>query len=96
MLTGALGRGTLTGLGRAPRWAWLGGLSGAFSVTTALAALPRAGAMVVIAAALLGQSMASLAIAHLGWLDVPRIPVNAWRIIGMILPFASVVTAHDK
>ena len=67
MLTGALGRGTLTGLGRVPRRAWLGGLSGAFSVITALVALPRAGAMVVIAVAPLGQSMASLAIAHLGW-----------------------------
>jgi uncharacterized membrane protein YdcZ (DUF606 family) len=65
MLTGALGRGTLTGLGWAPRWAWLGGLSGAFSVITALVALPRASAMVVIAAARLGQSMASLAIAHI-------------------------------
>ena len=79
MLTGALGRGTLTGLGRAPRWAWLGGLSGAFSVITATRRVAPRRAMVVIAAALLGQSMASLAIAHLGWLDVPRIPVNAWH-----------------
>lgn len=74
----------------------LGGLSGVFSVTPALAALPCAGAMVVIAAARLGQFMASLAIAHLRWLDVPRIPVNAWRIIGMILPFAGVLPIQSK
>ena len=74
----------------------LGGLSGAFSVITALVALPRASAMVVIAAALLGQSMASLAIIHLGWLDVPRIPVNAWRLIGMILPFAGVLRIQSE
>src|SRR4051794_33459794 len=39
--SGALGRGMLSDLGRAPWWAWLGGLSGAFSVITALVALPR-------------------------------------------------------
>jgi bacterial/archaeal transporter family-2 protein len=54
--SGALGRGTLSGLDRAPWWAWLGGLSGAFSVIMALVALPRAGATVVIGATLLSKS----------------------------------------
>src|SRR5438874_12562814 len=31
-LSGALGRGTLSDLGRVPWWAWPGGLSGAFAV----------------------------------------------------------------
>jgi len=95
-LSGALGRGTLTGLGRAPWWAWLGGLSGAFSVITALIALPRAGAAVVIAAALLGQTIASLAIDHYGWLGAPRVPVNAWRVLGVILLFAGALLVQHK
>jgi bacterial/archaeal transporter family-2 protein len=90
-ISGTLGRGTLRGLDHAPWWAWLGGLSGAFSVIMALVAVPRAGAAVVIGAALLGQSIASLAIDHYGWLDVPRFPINTWRIIGTILLFVGVL-----
>lgn len=95
-LSGALGRGTLTGLGRAPWWVWLGGLSGAFSVITALVALPRVGAAVVIAAALLGQTVASLAIDHYGWLDVPQVSINVWRVVGVMLLFSGVLLMQYK
>ncbi len=94
--SGTLGRGTLSGLNRAPWWSWLGGLSGAFSVITALIALPRAGSAVVISAALLGQTAASLAIDHFGWLDVPRVPINALRVAGVILLFAGVLLIQHK
>jgi transporter family-2 protein len=95
-LSGALGRGTLSDLGRAPWWAWLGGLSGAFSVIMALVALPRISATVLIAAALMGQSIASLTIDHHGWLDVPRVPITPWRVLGVILLLAGVLLVQHK
>lgn len=90
-ISGALGRCTLTGLGRTPWRAWLGGLSGAFSVITALIAVSRVSTAGVIVAAILGQSVASLVIDHYGWLGVPRIPIDARRVIGVILLFAGVL-----
>jgi transporter family-2 protein len=94
--TGVLGRGSLGHLDRAPWWAWLGGLSGAFSVITALVALRQANATVVITAALLGQSVASLVLDHFGWLDVPRVPINGWRAVGVILLFLGVLLVQHK
>lgn len=95
-LTGVLGRGSLSGFGRGPWWAWLGGLSGAFSVTAALVALPRVSATAVIAAALLGQSVASLVIDHYGWLNVPRAPISGSRIVGVILLAAGVLLIQHR
>jgi transporter family-2 protein len=90
-LSGVLGRGTLSGLAQAPWWAWLGSLSGAFSVITALVAVRRVSTAGVIVAAILGQCAASLAIDHFGCLGVPRIPIDARRVIGAILLFAGVL-----
>jgi CheY-like chemotaxis protein len=50
----------------------IGGLSSAFSVVTALVPSPNTIAATVIAAATLGQSVASLAIGHHGRLEVLR------------------------
>src|SRR5579884_4067078 len=75
------GRGSgLAGLRTAPGWAYLGGLCGAFYVLLAIVALPRVGAAVTVASAILGQQVASLLLDTFGWLDVPRIPLTWPRV----------------
>src|SRR4051812_11783469 len=59
-------------------------LSGAFSVLTALIAVTRVSTMVVTPAAPLGQPVASLAIDHFGMFGMPRAPIHAWRITGVL------------
>lgn len=93
---GVLGRGRLTGLGGQPWWMWLGGLFGAFWVTLAIVGVPRVGAAVVIACGVFGQLLAALMLDSFGWLGVPRVPLNPWRVLGVLLVFAGVLLVQTK
>ena len=93
---GLLGRGRLTGLGGNPWWMWIGGLFGAFYVTLSVVSLPRVGATVVIACAVGGQLTAALALDSFGWLGVPRVPLNPWRIVGALGLLVSVLLIQKR
>ena len=93
---GAFGRGKLTEVGTLPWWAWTGGLFGAFYVTLAVIGVPRVGAAVVICCAVFGQLLAALVMDSFGWLGVPRIPLNPWRIAGAVGLFVSVLLMQKK
>ena len=94
---GVMGRGHLRDLASTPWWVWAGGgLLGALAVLSALVAIPRAGAGVVIAATVFGELLAALALDHVGWLGVPRIPINPWRIAGAVGLFVSALLLQHK
>lgn len=95
-LSGVLGRGKLSALGPVPPWAWLGGLFGATYVCAAVVTVPRIGTALVIAGGVFGQLVAALALDSFGWLGVPRIPINPWRIVGAALLLAGVVLIQRK
>lgn len=81
------------GLGRvaeSPWWVWIGGLFGAFYVSTTIILGPRLGATVLAVLTVAGQVLASLAIDHYGWVGFARQPVNVWRILGVALLLAGV------
>jgi len=44
----------------------------------------------------LGQLVAALVLDHFGWLGVPRIPINAWRIAGAVGLFVSALLMQHK
>lgn len=93
-LSGAMGRGRApVGL---PWWAWVGGLLGAFYVTAVVVAVPRIGAALMIACTILGQLAAALALDHFGWLGVPRVPINPWRVLGAALLLTGVLLIQYK
>lgn len=69
----------------APAWAWLGGLMGAFYVAITTIAGPRLGAVVILAAAVAGQMIASLIVDHFGLLGFPEQPITAMRVLGVLL-----------
>ena len=94
---GVLGQGKLSELGRTHWWVWLGGgLLGAFAVTVGLIGIPKVSAGVVIAATVFGQLIAAVVIDHFGWLGVPRVPLNPWRIAGALGLFVSVLLMQKK
>lgn len=95
-LTGVLGRVRLEGMSSVPWWAWIGGLFGAFYVTISVVALPRIGAALVIACAVMGQLVAALALDSFGWLGVPKVPFSAWRALGAILLCVGVLLMQKK
>jgi transporter family-2 protein len=64
---------------------------GAFFVTMTIVAVPRLGAMSVMALLIAGQMAVSLVLDHFGWLGVQVHPITPWRILGAALLFAGVV-----
>jgi transporter family-2 protein len=74
-----------------PWWAWTAGSMGAFFVTMSIVAVPRLGAMSVMALFITGQMGMSLVMDHFGWLGIPAQPMSAWRVLGAVLLLAGVV-----
>ena len=96
-LFGVLGKGHISGLAETRWWVWAGGgLIGAFAVTAALIGIPRVSAGVVIGAQVFGQLLAAVVIDHFGWLGVPRVPINPWRIAGAVGLFISAILLQKK
>src|SRR3954462_15026592 len=85
LVTLAMDRGRLSGALRGPWWLWAGGLLGAFYVIVALASVPRVGAAVVVAAAVLGQLLVGLLVDSAGWFGMPKVPLSTVRIAGALL-----------
>lgn len=68
----------------------LGGLIGAFFVTTALLAVPKIGAGSFTAAAVSGQLVMAVIVDRFGWLDVPQQDLSPTRLVGVGLLLAGV------
>ena len=79
---------SLTRLGHAPWWVWVGGAFGAFYVAGSIVAAPRLGAAALIAVIVAGQSLASVVVDHFGWVGFEPKHVSTGRIGGMALVFA--------
>ncbi len=69
----------------APWWSWLGGLMGATLVVTAIVAVPRLGASLLVAGLVAGQLFSSLLIDHFGWVGYAVRPITWSRGLGAIL-----------
>ena len=82
---------SLTSSKNAPAIAWIGGLLGAFFVTSTIILLPRIGVAMTISLVIAGQMVAALVMDHYGLLGVPVKEMNLWRIAGVILIVGGVV-----
>jgi transporter family-2 protein len=78
-------------LGRAPWWAWLGGLLGAYYVLSAVVVAPRLGAAVLVALIIAGQLIVALGLDHFGLVGYPQHPVNLARVVGALFLLIGVV-----
>jgi len=77
------GRGSILKIVDAPPNLWIGGLLGAFFVTVALFVVPKIGAAVMIASVITGQMTAAVIIDQVGWLGIPKNPIDLYRIGGL-------------
>ena len=68
-----------------PWGAWIGGVLGAFTVTSTILLAPRLGAVVLIATVVTGQMIASIILDHYGLVGFRTHPVNPWRLVGVVL-----------
>ena len=69
----------------APWWVLVGGLLGAFYVFGSIVTALRLGAVTLVPAVLAGQSLASLAIDHFGWVGFEEHAITPGRVAGLAL-----------
>lgn len=82
--------------GRAPWWALIGGLLGAFYVTVALITVRTLGASALTALVVTGQLAVAVAIDRFGLLGIAKQPIAASRIVGLVLLLAGVALVVRK
>lgn len=80
--------GSLRGLFGAPLWMLTGGLLGAFFVTSIIMAAPRIGTLAALSASIATQLAAGAILDHFGFFGGRHIPLDLWRISGIMLLFA--------
>ena len=81
---------------QAPWWIWMGGVLGAFYVSSIVFVAPKIGAVAVSIYIIFGQLIMSVILDHYGWLGFPKISISIERIIGLIFVFIGVVLVARK
>jgi transporter family-2 protein len=79
-----VGKGAIPNLTQAPPYLWFGGILGAVLVTSMLFTVTRIGAAVTISAVITGQMVAALVIDQIGFLGVPKNPIDLYRLGGVL------------
>jgi transporter family-2 protein len=75
----------------APPIAWIGGLLGAFFVTSAVVLVPRLGVAMTFSLIIAGQMLVTLVLDHFGFLGVPVKEISLARVGGILLITLGVV-----
>lgn len=65
-------------------WKWLGGLMGAFYITTVVIVAPKIGAANTLGFIMAGQLISAVIFDHFGWIGFVVRPVSVWRILGVV------------
>jgi transporter family-2 protein len=78
-------------LGRLPAWIWLGGLVGTVYMVGVVSLVPRLGVSVTMGLVITGQIILSAFLDHFGLLGLHTHPLNAGRVLGMVLLIAGVI-----
>ena len=81
-------------LGTVPPQYFLGGLFVAFYVLSVTFIAPKLGVGNAIVLVLLGQTLASAVIDHLGWLGAQQTPMTATRGVGLLLIIVGIMLAR--
>ncbi len=85
------GIGSFANVGKAPWWALVGGLLGAFYVTVAIVTVRTLGVGSLTAIVICGQLAAAVVLDRFGLLGIARQPIGAGRIIGLVLLMIGVI-----
>ncbi|HEY9789167.1 MAG TPA: DMT family transporter [Candidatus Obscuribacterales bacterium] len=93
---GLWGRGRFDNLQALPWWAWIGGACGAFFLVANIVSIPRLGAALTVACALVGQVIAAMLIDSFGLFGVPKTLPNPYRMCGAAMLVLGVVLLQRK
>lgn len=77
----------LSSLAKAPWWVWTGGVVGVIYVCMVLTLAPKLGATALVASIIAGQMFISLVLDQFALIGFQSHPINAGRIVGILLLF---------
>jgi transporter family-2 protein len=80
-----LGQGNLAQMGKAPWYAYLGGLLSAVILYTVMASISKLGVSIATTAIIVGQVYTALIIDHFGLFGLKEIPFTWWKVFGVAL-----------
>jgi transporter family-2 protein len=80
-----LGQGNLAQMGKAPWYAYLGGLLSAVILYTVMASISKLGVSIATTAIIVGQVSTALIIDHFGLFGLKEIPFTWWKVFGVDL-----------
>lgn len=79
------------GVKKAPGYAWMGGVLGAFYVTAIILAFPRIGPALTFGLVVAGQMVIAILLDHFNILVTQQHTITIWRILGVVLIVAGVI-----
>jgi transporter family-2 protein len=79
-----------------PWWIWIGGMLGSLYVFTAIVSTRPLGVVLMVAAAIVGQTIAALLIDHYGWFGVDVHRITPQRVVGIALLLAGVLLIRRR
>jgi len=80
-----------SGLRTAPAFVWIGGLLGAFYVTSIILAFPKIGPAMTFGLVVAGQMIMSVLLDHFNILVAQQHHINIWKVLGIVLIVTGVV-----
>jgi transporter family-2 protein len=80
-----LGQGNLAQMGKAPWYAYLGGLLSTVILYTVMASISKLGVSIATTAIIVGQVSTALIIDHFGLFGLKEIPFTWWKVFGVAL-----------
>ena len=90
------GKGDFSAVLNGPKWQLLGGVFGVIMVMMIIIATPKLGVSLVLAGVVLGQLVAGMFIDHYGLFQTQVVPINMYRIIGILLIMAGVLFVYKS
>lgn len=86
-----MGKGDLLKVTTVPKWQLLGGALGVVYVSIMVASVPKIGVASSITAVIVGQLVISMTLDHFGVFTNQRIPLDGYRIAGIVLLLLSLL-----
>ncbi len=90
------GRGNIVEVFQVPKWQLLGGVLGAFFVSSMVLAVPRLGVGAALFTVIVAQLTMSSLIDHFGWLGMKQIPLDWNRLAGLGLMIVAIILYTRK
>lgn len=83
---------TLNDLAAAPKTIWIGGLIATVYILAIVILTPKLGVGLTTSLILIGQLITAIALDHFGAFGTPQHQINFWRIAGVSMMIAGVIT----